>query len=65
MEIEATTLLSMLRTEVLPAAIRYQTELARAVTAMREAGDWIGVEGERYAGLVRDVCEFLDEVGLG
>ncbi|MHC5025468.1 MAG: glutamine synthetase III family protein [Planctomycetota bacterium] len=38
LEIEATTLLLMLRTEILPAAIRYQTELARAVTAMREAG---------------------------
>ena len=38
MQIEAATLLSMLRTEVLPATLRYQTELARAVSATRDAG---------------------------
>jgi glycolate oxidase iron-sulfur subunit len=32
--------------------------------AMREAPEWIGAEGERYAGRVRDIAEFLDEVGF-
>ncbi|MEZ4216954.1 MAG: (Fe-S)-binding protein [Myxococcota bacterium] len=32
--------------------------------AMREAEHWIGAEGARYASRVRDVCEWLDEVGL-
>ena len=32
--------------------------------AMREAENWIGETGHEYASLVRDVCEFLDEVGL-
>ncbi|MCP3902515.1 MAG: glutamine synthetase type III [Planctomycetes bacterium] len=37
-EIEARTLVSMLRTEILPAALRFQTELAGTVTATRSAG---------------------------
>lgn len=32
--------------------------------AMREAGRWIPGEGDAMAASVRDVCEFLDEVGL-
>jgi len=32
--------------------------------AMREAEHWIGAAGSRYASRVRDVCEWLDEVGL-
>jgi glycolate oxidase iron-sulfur subunit len=32
--------------------------------AMREAPQWLGAEGEAYARLVRDVSEFLDEVGI-
>lgn len=31
--------------------------------AMRDAGDWLGAEGEDFAGRVRDVCEFLEEEG--
>lgn len=32
--------------------------------ALRELPHWIGAPGENLAGRVRDVCEFLDEVGL-
>lgn len=32
--------------------------------AMREAPQWIGAEGQVYAGRVRDIAEFLDEVGF-
>jgi glycolate oxidase iron-sulfur subunit len=32
--------------------------------AMREMHHWLPGEGERVAARVRDVCEFLDEVGL-
>ncbi len=32
--------------------------------AMREAGHWIPGEGDAMASKVRDVCEFLDAVGL-
>ncbi len=32
--------------------------------ALREYGDWLGAPGAELAGRVRDVCEFLDEVGL-
>jgi len=32
--------------------------------AMRDAPVWIGAAGRPYAAKVRDVCEFLDEVGL-
>lgn len=33
-------------------------------TALREAGSWIGSDGEALAEKVRDVMEFLDDVGL-
>lgn len=33
-------------------------------TAMREVGEWVGQEGRELAAKVRDVCEFLDDVGL-
>ena len=36
--IEARTLVSMVRTRVLPAALRYQTEVAQAVAAAQNAG---------------------------
>ena len=32
--------------------------------ALRELPHWIGAQGADLAGRVRDVCEFLDEVGL-
>ena len=32
--------------------------------AMREAPAWIGEAGQAYAGRVRDIAEFLDEVGF-
>ena len=32
--------------------------------ALREYGDWLGPAGRGLAGRVRDVCEFLDEVGV-
>ncbi|HEX2486839.1 MAG TPA: heterodisulfide reductase-related iron-sulfur binding cluster [Myxococcota bacterium] len=32
--------------------------------ALREAGDWLGPAGAGLAARVRDVCEFLDDVGL-
>jgi Fe-S oxidoreductase len=32
--------------------------------ALREAGTWLPGEGERLAGSVRDVCEWLDAAGL-
>jgi len=32
--------------------------------AMREAGHWLPGAGEPFAAVVRDVCEFLDAVGL-
>jgi len=32
--------------------------------AMREAEHWLGQSATRFAGRVRDVCEWLDEVGL-
>ena len=31
---------------------------------LREVGGWIGETGNRVAGRIRDVLEFLDEVGL-
>ena len=33
-------------------------------SAMRQAGEWLGERGDMYASRVRDVSEFLDEVGL-
>ena len=38
--------------------------LVIATAAMRELPHWIGEEGESLASRVRDVCEWLDEVGL-
>ena len=32
--------------------------------ALRDAGDWLPGEGEPFAARVRDVCEWLDAVGL-
>jgi len=40
------------------------TNSAGCGAALREASRWIPGEGERCAERVRDVCEFLDEVGL-
>ncbi len=53
------------------AAFREAGEIAAVVVnsagcgaALREADSWLGDEGVSLAGQVRDVCEFLDEVGL-
>ena len=40
------------------------TNSAGCGAAMREAGRWIGAEGETYASRVRDVSEWLDAQGL-
>jgi glycolate oxidase iron-sulfur subunit len=40
------------------------TNSAGCGAAMREAGHWIGAEGETYASRVRDVSEWLDAEGL-
>jgi len=32
--------------------------------AMRDAGEWLGAEGEDFAARVRDISELLDEAGL-
>jgi glycolate oxidase iron-sulfur subunit len=40
------------------------TNSAGCGAAMRDAGHWIGSEGETYASRVRDVCEWLDAQGL-
>jgi glycolate oxidase iron-sulfur subunit len=40
------------------------TNSAGCGAAMRDAGHWLGEEGEGFAGQVRDVCEWLDAEGL-
>jgi len=40
------------------------TNSAGCGAALRDAGDWLLGEGEAFAARVRDVCEFLDAVGL-
>ena len=41
------------------------TDSAGCGAALREYDRWLPGEGDALAGRVRDVCEFLDEVGLG
>ncbi len=56
--IEARTMVSMLRTAVLPAAIRYQTELAQAVAASQAAG----VDFEDLWSQLRSCVAMTDEL---
>jgi len=60
-EIEARTLVSMLRTEVLPAAVRFQTELAGAVTTTQSAG--LDCEGTRVQ--LQELLGHVDELREG
>ncbi len=56
--IEARTLVSMLRTMVLPAALRYQTEVAQAVAAAQSAG----VDFEDTWGQLQDLVRLVDRL---
>ncbi|MHC4416235.1 MAG: glutamine synthetase III family protein [Planctomycetota bacterium] len=56
--IEARTMVSMLRTNVLPAAIRYQTELAEAVTAAQTAG----VDFEDMWAQLNELVQMVEEL---
>jgi glutamine synthetase len=56
--IEARTLISMLKREVLPAAIRYQSELAGAVTATEAAG----VECEESKAQLEYLLELISDL---
>ena len=55
-QIEARTLLQMLSTQVLPAALRYQLELSQVVSAAREAS----IECSRTSGRLHDVAELTN-----
>ena len=54
--IETNTLLTLLKTQVMPAAIQYQTQLAEAVTATHAAG----AECRSTQGLLADVLNGID-----
>ncbi|MCZ6611102.1 MAG: glutamine synthetase type III, partial [Planctomycetota bacterium] len=56
--IEARTMVSMLKTQVMPAALRHQTELAEAVAATQAAG--VDCESTR-AGL-QELVDMIDEL---
>ena len=56
--IEARTLVSMLRTRVLPAALRYQTEVAQAVAAAQSAG----VDFEDTWGQLQELVRLVDSL---
>jgi glutamine synthetase len=56
--IEARTLVSILRTLVLPAALRYQTEVAQAVTTAQTAG----VDFEDTWGQLHQLVQMVDEL---
>ncbi len=56
--IEARTIVSMLRTKVLPAALRYQTEVAQAVAAAQAAG----ADFEDTWGQLQDLVRAVDEL---
>lgn len=64
-EIEARTLVSMLRREVLPAALRFQTELGHAVSASEGAGVKCADTRARLkevVGLVRELGQAIHRV---
>ena len=56
--IEARTMVSMLRTQVLPAALRYQTEVAQAVSTAQAAG----VDFEDTWGQLHKLVQMVDEL---
>jgi glutamine synthetase len=56
--IEARTLLQMLSTQVLPAALRYQEELAGVVTASNS----VSVDCRRTSGRLTDVGKFSEDL---
>ena len=63
--IEARALLSMLQTEVLPAALRYQTELADAINSARAVERTCKRSEsllDRLMGLITELHEAIDEV---
>jgi glutamine synthetase len=57
-EIEARTLCVILRTQITPAAMRFQTELATSVASARSAG----VECESLSQRLADVCGLIDQL---
>jgi len=64
-EIEARTLVSMLRREVLPAALRFQTELGHAVSASEGAGvkcDDTRARLKEVVGLIRELGQAIHTV---
>ncbi len=60
-EIEARTLVTILRTRVLPVALRYQTEVAHAVAAAQAAG----VDFEDTWGQLQDHVRLVDDLRAG
>ncbi|MDY7110212.1 MAG: glutamine synthetase III [Planctomycetota bacterium] len=58
-DIEVRTLTGMLRTHVLPGAVRYQTELAEAVAAARSTG----LESADLERRLKGLIEMIDELG--
>ncbi len=57
-KIEARTLLQMLSTQVLPAALRYQLELSQVVATSKEAS----IVCHRTAGRLHDIAELADSL---
>ncbi|MBC8522736.1 glutamine synthetase III [PVC group bacterium] len=56
--IEARTLIQMLSTQILPAALRYQLELSQIVSSSRDSS----IECSRTAGRLHDVAQFVDSL---
>jgi glutamine synthetase len=57
-QIEARTLVQMLSTQILPAALRYQHELAQVVASSKETS----IECSRTAGRLHDVAQLVDSL---
>jgi glutamine synthetase len=62
MDIEARTLISMLKQQVLPAALRFQTELAETVAATKSAGAKCPDTGKQLDSVIDLVTELRKSI---
>jgi glutamine synthetase len=63
LSIEGKTALNMAKTMILPAAIRYQTELAQSVAAAKSAGIATPAGSDTLSTLVSTLSDFTREIG--
>jgi glutamine synthetase len=63
LNIEASTLLNMAKTMILPAALRYQAEVAQTVATTKAAGVDAHTQSDLLLGLTKLISDFQEKIG--